>query len=160
MSEWKATVPVENECNSVIVCVCVPGIHHVMGTKCPHKDSNTSKFWPCVGFFFLVPMRKQAYKSQRMECIEIWNSRKISVSGRFRWRVGVGRYIQFVQYKKPLHLWRVPTIPHKRVCMCGCVCVLVYAILLGPNVPTRIVKSWHFLHFGDRPVVPRGGKKI
>ncbi|KAI2667782.1 C-C motif chemokine 2 [Labeo rohita] len=25
-------------------CVCAPGIHHVMGTKCPHKDSNTSKF--------------------------------------------------------------------------------------------------------------------
>ncbi len=34
------------------VCVCVPGIYHVMGTKCPHKYSNTSKFWPCGEIVF------------------------------------------------------------------------------------------------------------
>ncbi len=33
--------------NSVCVCVCIPGIYHIMGTKYPYNDSNTSQFWPC-----------------------------------------------------------------------------------------------------------------
>ncbi len=30
--------------HTVYMCVCVPGIYHIVGTKCPHKNSNTSTF--------------------------------------------------------------------------------------------------------------------
>ncbi len=35
----------------IYICVCVPGIYHIMGTKCPHKDSKTNNFWPCGDIF-------------------------------------------------------------------------------------------------------------
>ncbi len=31
-------------CVFVRLCVCVPGIPCIMGTKCPYKDRNTSDF--------------------------------------------------------------------------------------------------------------------
>lgn len=37
-------------CN-VELTVCVPGIPYNMGTKMPHKDINTSKFWQYGDFF-------------------------------------------------------------------------------------------------------------
>ncbi len=72
----------------VCVCVCVPGIHHVMRTKCPHKYSNTSKFWPC-GDIFRSPWGNKLINHTEWSVLKIWNSRMFPVRVRFRCRVGV-----------------------------------------------------------------------
>lgn len=47
------------------VCVGVLGILYVMGSKCAHKDSSTSKFWP-IGDILWSPWGKQINKQQRI----------------------------------------------------------------------------------------------
>ncbi len=44
--------------------------------------------------------------------------------------------------------------------MCVCVCVLVYATLWGPNVPTRIEKPENLDIVGTGLQSPRGGKNL
>ncbi len=74
---------------------------------------------------FLVPMKKQAYKSYSIKFLENQKFRTFPVKGRFRCRVGVGQ-----GNKKSLYCIKSITsmeCPNKtwkdNVCVCVCVCV-------------------------------------
>ncbi len=74
--------------------------------------------------------------------LKIWNSRKFSVRGKFRCRVGVGRYkIQFVQYKNHYAYAMSPYNMETSVCVCVrvcvCLCVEVSLMQLPRQLHTR-----------------------
>ncbi len=45
------------------VCVCVPGIHHIMGTKCPHKYSNTKLLY----YYKTVTIKREMRSGSRLD---------------------------------------------------------------------------------------------